>query len=205
LQGGQQLAMLKGGNKDAIKNKLEEFSKQANQKPMEGAPQGMKDLASFIDKTKTECLNEVDGTLECALDDVPGELKSDCDEQLLIQTAFIQPVKLHSLQFGAGGDIEQAPKTVRLFVNVTNPLDFDDAENAPATQELELECAHYGKPIPLRFVKFQNVQNLTIFIKDNLGDKDVTSLSRLQFIGQTMSQTNMSEFKRVAGKPGEGE
>ena len=33
----------------------------------------------------------------------------------------------------------------------------------------------------------------------------VTALSRIQFIGQTMSQTNMSEFKRVAGKVGEGE
>ena len=54
---------------------------------------------------------------------------------------------------------------MRLFVNVTNPLDFDDAENAPATQELELEIDNYGKPIPLRYVKFQNVQNLTIFIK----------------------------------------
>jgi len=205
LKGGQVLATVKGANKDALKSKLEEFSKQAGQKPMEGAPVGMNDLASFIDKTKTECLNEVDGTLECALDDVPGELKSDCDEQLIIRTAFQQPIKLHSIRLDAGGDMEQAPKTVRIFANVTNPLDFDDAENQPSTQDLELEADAFGKPIPLRFVKFQNVQNLTIFIKDNLGDGDVTSLSRLQFIGQSVSQTNMSEFKRVAGKPGEGE
>ena len=56
---------------------------------MEGAPTGMKDLAQFIDKTKTECLNEVDGTLACALEDESGELKSDCDEQLLIRNAFL--------------------------------------------------------------------------------------------------------------------
>ena len=49
----------------------------------------MKDLAQFIDKTKTECLNEVDGTLACALEDESGELKSDCDEQLLIRNAFL--------------------------------------------------------------------------------------------------------------------
>ena len=110
-------------------------------------------------------MNEVDGTLECALDDVPGELKSDCDEQLIIRTAFQQPIKLHSIRLDAGGDMEQAPKTVRIFANVTNPLDFDDAENQPSTQDLELEPDVFGKPIPLRFVKFQNVQNLTIFIK----------------------------------------
>lgn len=107
----------------------------------------------------------MDGTLECALDDVPGELKSDCDEQLIIRTAFQQPIKLHSIRLDAGGDMEQAPKTVRIFANVTNPLDFDDAENQPSTQDLELEPDAFGKPIPLRFVKFQNVQNLTIFIK----------------------------------------
>jgi len=205
LKAGQVLATLKGVNKDGLKAKLEELSKDSDQKPMEGAPLGMKDLVSFIDKTKTECLNEVDGTLTCALEDVPGELKSDCDEQLLIRTAFTQPIRLHSIRFDAGGDVEEAPKTVRLFVNVTNPLDFDDAESAPATQELELESSSLDKPIPLRFVKFQNVQNLTVFIQDNIGDKEQTALSRLQFIGQTVSQTNMSEFKRVAGKAGEGE
>ena len=46
----QALATIKGANKDALKSKLEEFSKQAGQKPMEGAPVGMNDLASFIDK-----------------------------------------------------------------------------------------------------------------------------------------------------------
>ena len=44
------MATIKGANKDALKSKLEEFSKQAGQKPMEGAPVGMNDLASFIDK-----------------------------------------------------------------------------------------------------------------------------------------------------------
>ena len=68
-----------------------------------------------------------------------------------------------------------------MFANVTNPLDFDDAENAPATQELELDAKLLDTSIPLRFVKFQNVQNLTIFIKDNLGDEDVTALRNRGF------------------------
>ena len=56
-------------------------------------------------------------------------------------------------------------QSIRLFVNETNPLSFDDAEARPATQEFELEFDNLNKPLPLRFVKFQKVNNLTIFIK----------------------------------------
>ena len=63
---------------------------------------------------------------------------------------------------------------------MTNPLDFDDAENAPATQELELDAKQLDVAIPLRFVKFQNVQNLTIFIKDNLGDGEGPGCTRFK-------------------------
>jgi len=204
LKEGKTLATVRGGNKEQLVAKLKEVSATANQKPPPGAPAGMADLAQFIDKTQTECLNESDDSpWQCALADEAGELKSDCDEQLILRTAFTQPIKLHSIRFDAGGDAEEAPKSIRLFVNETNPLSFDDAEARPATQEFELEFDNLNKPLPLRFVKFQKVNNLTIFIKDNQGDKDVTSLSRVQFIGQTLNQTNMDEFKRVAGKAGE--
>lgn len=52
-------------------------------------------------------------------------------------------------------------------------------------------------------MKFQNVQNIQLFIKDNQKDKDVTVIEHLAFIGSPISTTNMSEFKRVAGKKGE--
>lgn len=205
LKGGQQLAQVKGGGaKDALEAKCKELSQP--QKQVEGAAHGMADLSVFIDKTQSECLNESDGSpLACALEDEQGELKSDCDEQLLIRVAFTQPIKLHSLRIDAGGDVEQAPKTVRIFSNVTNPLDFEDAEVADSTQDIELENGQLGKAVPVRFVKFQKVNNLTIFIKDNQGGGDVTALSRLQLIGQTNQTTNMADFKRVSGKVGERE
>jgi len=205
LKGGQALATVRGGNKAQLEEKLKEISATAAQKPPEGAPPGMADLSSLIDKSQTECLNEADDApWTCALADESGELRSDCDEQLILRTAFTQPIKLHSIRFDAGGNAEQAPKSVRLFVNETNPLSFDDAEERPATQELELDFDSLNKPLPLRFVKFQKVNNVTIFVKDNQGEEDVTAVSRIQFIGQSVSQTNMSEFKRVAGKAGEG-
>lgn len=61
-----------------------------------------------------------------------------------------------------------------------------------------------GNPINLRFVKFQNVHNLQLFILDNQSGADTTQIDYLQFIGLPIPTTDMSEFKRVTGKKGEG-
>lgn len=60
-----------------------------------------------------------------------------------------------------------------------------------------------GNPIPLKFVKFQSVQNIQLFIKDNQSGGEVTQIDHLAFYGSPISTTNMGEFKRVAGKKGE--
>ena len=48
------------------------------------------------------------------------------------------------------------------------------------------------------------MKNLVIFVKDNQEGGEVTQIDYLAIIGQTIDTTNMSEFKRVAGKKGEG-
>ena len=53
-------------------------------------------------------------------------------------------------------------------------------------------------------MKFQNVQNLQIFIKDNQSGDEVTQIDYLGIIGTPIGTTNMNDFKRVAGKKGEG-
>lgn len=60
-----------------------------------------------------------------------------------------------------------------------------------------------GDPINLRYVKFQNVQNIQLFIKDNLSGGEVTQIDHLAIIGSPISTTNMGEFKRLTGKKGE--
>lgn len=60
-----------------------------------------------------------------------------------------------------------------------------------------------GNPIALRFVKFQNVQNLQIFVKDNQTGSETTRIDHVVVIGTPVSTTNMGEFKRVLGKKGE--
>lgn len=61
-----------------------------------------------------------------------------------------------------------------------------------------------GGPVGLKYVKYQNVTNLQLFFKDNQEDEETTQLDYLSVIGSPIDTTNMSDFKRVAGKKGEG-
>uniref|UniRef100_A0AAQ4P9U6 Thioredoxin-like 1 n=1 Tax=Gasterosteus aculeatus aculeatus TaxID=481459 RepID=A0AAQ4P9U6_GASAC len=123
---------------------------------------------------------------------------------LLITMAFNQPVKLYSMKL-LSSDFAQAPKEVKVFINLPRSMGFDDAERSEATQSLELSEDDYKEDglIPLRYVKFQNVQSVTLFIKSNQGDEETTKINYLTFIGTPVQATNMSDFKRVVGKKGE--
>ncbi|XP_016116771.1 thioredoxin-like protein 1, partial [Sinocyclocheilus grahami] len=94
-------------------------------------------------------------------------LESDCDEQLLITIAFNQPVKLFSMKLLAA-ELAQAPKSVKIFINLPRSMGFDDAERSEATQALDLSEEDYKDDglVPLRYVKFQNVNSVTVRLSD---------------------------------------
>ncbi|KAJ8286668.1 hypothetical protein GJAV_G00041790 [Gymnothorax javanicus] len=168
-------------------------------------PKGYMDLMPFVNKAGCECLNESDDCgFENCLSKDPSFLESDCDEQLLITVAFNQPVKLFSMKLHSF-DFAQAPKCVKMFINLPRSMDFDDAERSEATQALELseDDVKEDSLIPLRYVKFQNVNSVTLFIKSNQGDEETTKVNYLTFIGTPVQVTNMNDFKRVMGKKGE--
>jgi hypothetical protein len=165
----------------------------------------MIELNTFISKQGTECLNEDDEHphSECLVSG-PGFLQSDCDEQLILAIAFNQPVRVHSLRFKAPKD--KGPKTVRVFHNQPNTLDFDKADGMGSTQDVILtESQLEGEVVSLKFVKFQNVQNLQLFIKDNQTGSEFTVVEHLVVIGVPIDKTDMKDFKRVSGKVGESE
>lgn len=60
-----------------------------------------------------------------------------------------------------------------------------------------------GTPIQLRYVKFQNVTNIQLFVKDNQSGDEKTVIDYLSFVGAPIITTQMSDFKRIAGKKGE--
>lgn len=165
--------------------------------------QGLMDLTPLITKSSCECLNESDDhILEHALTSAGGFLASDVDEQLIINIAFNQGVKIHSLKFKA--PLKHGPKRVKLFINQPVTLDFDSATSTAAVQDIEVSPKDLeGNLINLRYVKFQNVQTLTFFVIDNQSGDEKTIIEHLQIIGAPIATTKMDDFKRIAGKKGE--
>jgi thiol-disulfide isomerase/thioredoxin len=166
---------------------------------------GQVNLASLIDHSGSECLNESDDhPFTNCLRTNAKYLESDCDPQLIIVLAFMQAVKLHTMQIIAPTD-GRAPKTVKLFINQPQTLDFDTAEQSKPLQEFTLteESVLEDSKIPLSFVKFQNVQKLTIFVQDNQGGEETSAIRYLGLYGSPLDTTNMSDFKRTAGEKGE--
>lgn len=84
-------------------------------------------------------------------------------------------VKIRSIkltEFNNGLEPECNPSKIHLFVNREN-LGFEDCEDVDPTQTLHLtseELKENAEPIQLKFVKFQRVKSLTLFIEDNQGE-----------------------------------
>merc|ERR1712096_221073 len=80
-------------------------------------------------------------------------------------------------------------------------LDFDKADSMAATQDVTITPNQLeGEVIPPKFVKFQNVNNIQFFFKDNQEGVEVTQIDFLSVIGTPIDTTNMKDFKRVAGR-----
>jgi hypothetical protein len=57
-----------------------------------------------------------------------------------------------------------------------------------------------GTPVKLHYGKFQNSQNIQLFIKANQNNADKTQLANLAVISSPISTTNMGDFKCIADK-----
>ncbi|RUS82825.1 hypothetical protein EGW08_009401 [Elysia chlorotica] len=195
----------KGADANVLEQKIKKwYTTESEEETGDSPVKGHMDLAFLINKSGSECLNESDEhTFDHALNSKGGYLESDCDEQLIMNLAFNQPVKLHSLRMTC--EAENGPKTVKLFINQPHTLDFDSADGMEPLQMLHLQPDDLkeGAIIPLKYVKLQNVMSLTLFVKDNQSGAETTRIDHFSVIGSSVSATNMADFKRVAGKKGE--
>lgn len=206
LLNGSKVDAMTGGDPSQLEAKVRHWATAAGAQTSAGAsdvPKGHLLCNTFVDKKGLECLNEQDRHNLRSLLEGTDHLESDCDGQLLINLPFNTPLKLHSLRIKAPAS--NGPKNIKLFINTTGALDFDRAESGEAVQTLELTPAHLsGKELlELRFVKFQNVQSLQIFVENNQDGSDVTRVDNISLFGSPITATNMSDFKRVQGKAGE--
>ncbi|KAH6794243.1 PITH domain protein [Perilla frutescens var. hirtella] len=159
------------------------------------------DLLEFIDWSSVECLNQNSShSLPNALkqgyrEDDGLNLESDADEQLLIYIPFNQVVRLHSIVIK--GPEEDGPKTVKLFANRQH-MGFSNVDDFPPSDIAVLtEDNLKGKPVIVKYVKFQNVRSLTIFIEDNQSGSEISKVQKIALYGTTVETTDMKGLKKI--------
>ena len=77
-------------------------------------------------------------------------------------------------------------------------LGFEDIDDVDPTTTLELtleDLRQGSDAVLLKFVQYQRVKSITLFIEDNNGG-DVSALGGLKFFGKPVANTNMKEFKK---------
>nr|CAG8501376.1 4510_t:CDS:2 [Entrophospora candida] len=173
---GKQIGEMSGANPEELRRLVAQHAASALQ-PGESSTltiNGHSDINEFITLNQIDCLNQQENNNVRNLfkkDDTI--LESDVDEQLLI--------------------------------SIPLDLGFDETDSIEATQIIEVSEKDYEKDggaiIPLRFVKFQSITNLVLFIYDNLGGEETTQLKELIFIGSPVETTKMENLKKI----GEGQ
>ncbi|KAI9473605.1 MAG: PITH domain-containing protein [Benjaminiella poitrasii] len=197
---GKKLNEMKGASPQQLEQYVKQYSTEgdasSSSKKDVGVP-GYVDLTEYITPNQMDALNQKEEhNVKNIFKDDDSYLESDVDEQLIISVPFNQPVKLHSLKFKVP-NVANAPKTVKIYTNRT-VLGFDDADSVKETQVLELKPENFEQDavVNLRFVKYQNITHIMLFIEDNQEDEETTQLQQLIFIGCPVEATNMNEFNK---------
>ncbi|CAI6341453.1 unnamed protein product [Periconia digitata] len=138
-------------------------------------------------------------------------VESDVDEQLMLYVPFTSTLKVHTIHITsnptAGDDEDEdevplRPKTIHLYINKQHNLGFEEAEDIQATQSFELKPSDWDDKtatakLELRFVKFQNVSSLVLFVADGEGDGEKTRIDRIRIIGETGEKRDMGKLEKV--------
>ncbi|KAF1971207.1 DUF1000-domain-containing protein [Bimuria novae-zelandiae CBS 107.79] len=138
-------------------------------------------------------------------------VESDVDEQLMLYVPFISTLKIHTIQISSfppksddDDDDENPirPKTIRLYTNRQHNLGFEEAEDIAPTQIFELKPSDWDEStgtakLELRFVKFQNVYSLVLFVVDGDGEGEKTRIDRIRIIGESGEKREMGKLEKV--------
>ena len=137
-------------------------------------------------------------------------VESDTDEQLMLYVPFQSTLKIHTLQITSippkptedGDEIPIRPKTIHLYSNRANVLGFDEAEGLQPTQSITLKPADWDEKtgtakVELRFVKFQNIHSLVLFVIDGDGEGETVRIDRIRIIGESGEKRDPGKLEKV--------
>lgn len=138
-------------------------------------------------------------------------VETDTDEQLMLFIPFQSILKLHTLQITSlppqDDDDVLRPRTIKLFSNKPHNLGFEEAEDMTATQIIELSEKDWNKDgtasIGLRYVKFQNINSLVLFVVEGEGEGEKVRIDRIRLIGEAGEKREMGKLEKIGDEPGE--
>lgn len=143
-------------------------------------------------------------------------VESDTDEQLMLYIPFQSALKVHSLHLTSlppaesedDEEIPMRPRRISLYTNRSHVLGFDEAEDIPAVQSVDIKREDWDAntgtaKVDLRFVKFQNVTSLVMFFEDGDGDGEKLRVDRIRFVGDAGEKRAMGKLEKIGDEPGE--
>jgi len=143
-------------------------------------PKGYSDLTPEVSAPGLEGANITNGSsLRSIMEDGPSAISSESDDQVIIYIPFNSSVKIHSLIICSSTN---RPRKIKLYINKPNILTFDDTQVEPSMQDVEIVFQDNIAVVPLRFVKFQRVSSLIVFVESGDGS-ETTSIERIIPVG----------------------
>lgn len=136
-------------------------------------------------------------------------IESDVDNQLMLYVPFTANLRVHTVHITScvsnnenDDEAPIRPKTIHIWTNRQHNLGFEEAEDIPATQTIELKDSDWDTEtatakLELRFVKFQNVYSLVLFVADADGDSEKTRIDRIRFIGETGEKREIGKLEKI--------
>jgi hypothetical protein len=141
-------------------------------------------------------------------------IESDTDAQLMLFVPFQSIIKLHSIEITSfakrdededDDEVPGRPHRVELYTNRPHNLGFEEAEDTPAVQTIELTPASWREEegggatavVETRFVKFQNVSSLVVFVVDAEHGAERTRIDRVRLIGEMGEKKVMGKLQKV--------
>ena len=94
------------------------------------------------------------------------------------------------------------PQTLQFYINRPHILGFEEADDIPATQVVKLSEKDWDSTgtatISLRFVKFQNITTLIMFVVDGEGSGDKVRVDRVRIIGETGEKRDPGKLEKIS-------
>lgn len=150
-------------------------------------PKGYESVNDAIEFSGVELLNAASSDPSAQARDLLGEgmtaTESDADSQLLLYIPFMNNVQVASILLKVNEE-SQVPNRAKVWNSLPAALSFEDAESQKAPFDGAVSSVKEGwREIKLRFVLFQNVSSLLVFL-DGEDPDTATVLERLVIVGR---------------------